>query len=70
MKEITRLERDSDRIRGIVNSTRINLEKIIRDNQLFTKEDAKKIKSVVHQEWPKVKKKVLNLAQEVFDEVL
>ena len=53
--DVTRLERDADRIRGMMNTTRINLEKMIRESQLFNKEEANKVKGVVNIEWPRMK---------------
>ena len=54
----------------MINTSRISMEKLVRDSSRFSEFDALRIKSMLNTDFPNIQVKVENLAQEVFDEVV
>ena len=52
MCEINRLDRDGDRLRSMINTSRISLEKLIRESNRFSEFDAKRIKDLLNHDFP------------------
>ena len=54
----------------MINTSRLNLEKMIRDASRISEFDAKRLKEMLNHEFPRMQSKINSLAQEVFDEVM
>lgn len=55
---------------ALANKMTAEIKRSILESQLFTKRESERFKAVMNDEWPKLKAKVNNLANEVFEEVL
>ena len=67
---INRVDRENERMRTMINTSRLSLEKLVREATSFSQYDAKRLRALVDHDFPAMQKKVNNLAQEVFDEVV
>ena len=70
ISDINRVDRENERMRTMINTSRLSLEKLVRESTSFSQYDAKRLRSLVDHDFPAMQRKVNNLAQEVFDEVV